>query len=136
MIVSLFLLGLVFRLGADSPSLGLLATVCLGLYIASFAISLGPVFWLMISEIYPLNIRGKAMSVASLANWGSNFLVSLTFLLLISAFGQTGTFWLYAVIGVITWLFVYFLVPETKGRTLEEIEADFRGTPVAPSDVG
>ena len=136
MVVSLFLLGLVFKLGADSPSLGILATVCLGLYIASFAISLGPVFWLMISEIYPLNVRGKAMSVASLANWGSNFLVSLTFLLLISAFGQTGTFWLYAAIGVITWLFVYFLVPETKGRTLEQIEADFRGTPVAPSDVG
>ncbi len=136
MVVSLFMLGLVFRLGADSPSLGVLATVCLALYIASFAISLGPVFWLMISEIYPLNIRGKAMSMASLANWGSNFIVSLTFLLLISAFGQTGTFWLYAAIGVVTWLFVYFLVPETKGRTLEEIEADFRGTPVAPSDVG
>ena len=57
MVVSLFLLGLVFRLGADSPSLGILATVCLGLYIASFAISLGPVFWLMISEIYPEHPR-------------------------------------------------------------------------------
>src|SRR5215212_6885523 len=136
MTVSLTLLGFVFSLESTSSAVGILATICLGLYIASFAISLGPVFWLMISEIYPLNIRGSAMSVASLANWGSNFLVSLTFLLLISAFGQTGTFWLDAVIGVITWLFVYFLVPETKGRTLEEIEADFRGTPVAPSDVG
>src|SRR5215207_3459493 len=98
MVVSLALLGVVFATGGAGGAAGLLATVCLGLYIASFAISLGPVFWLMISEIYPLNIRGKAMSVASLANWGSNFLVSLTFLLLISAFGQTGTFWLYAVI--------------------------------------
>jgi SP family galactose:H+ symporter-like MFS transporter len=135
MTVSLFLLGLVFMLGADAAALGLLATICLGLYIASFAISLGPVFWLMISEIYPLNIRGKAMSVASLANWGSNFIVSLTFLLLINAFGQTGTFWLYGAIGVVTWFFVYFMVPETKGRTLEEIEADFRGVEVEPSRV-
>jgi SP family galactose:H+ symporter-like MFS transporter len=135
MIVSLFLLGLVFMLGAESAALGLLATICLGLYIASFAISLGPVFWLMISEIYPLNIRGKAMSIASLSNWGSNFLVSLTFLLLIDAFGQTGTFWLYAAVGVVAWVFVWFWVPETKGRTLEEIEADFRGVEVAPSRV-
>lgn len=133
MIVSLFLLGLVFALGANSAALGILATVCLALYIASFAISLGPVFWLMISEIYPLNIRGKAMSVASLSNWGSNFLVSLTFLLLIDAFGQTGTFWLYAAVGVVAWVFVYFWVPETKERTLEEIEASFRGITVAPS---
>jgi sugar porter (SP) family MFS transporter len=135
MVISLFLLGLVFALGADSAALGVLATVCLALYIASFAISLGPVFWLMISEIYPLNIRGKAMSVASLANWGSNFIVSLTFLLLINALGQTGTFWLYGAIGVVSLFFVYFLVPETKGRSLEQIEADFRGTPVASSRV-
>ncbi|MGI9048575.1 MAG: sugar porter family MFS transporter [Rubrobacteraceae bacterium] len=128
MTVSLFLLGLVFAFGADSAALGLLATLCLALYIASFAISLGPIFWLMISEIYPLAIRGKTMSVASLANWGSNFIVALTFLLLINALGQTGTFWLYGVIGVVAWFFVYFLVPETKGRSLEAIEADLRGT--------
>jgi MFS family permease len=129
----LFMLGLVLWLGAEAGALGLLATICLGLYIASFAISLGPVFWLMISEIYPLNVRGKAMSMASLANWGSNFIVALTFLLLIDAFGQAGTFWLYAAIGVVAWIFVYFMVPETKGRTLEEIEADFRGVEVAGS---
>jgi sugar porter (SP) family MFS transporter len=135
MVISLALLGVVFATGGAGGAVGLLATVCLGLYIASFAISLGPVFWLMISEIYPLNIRGKAMSVASLANWGSNFIVALTFLLLIDAFGQTGTFWLYGAIGLVAWVFVYFLVPETKGRTLEEIEADFRGVEVAPSRV-
>jgi sugar porter (SP) family MFS transporter len=133
MSVSLALLGLVFATGGAGGAAGLLATVCLGLYIASFAISLGPVFWLMISEIYPLNIRGKAMSVASFANWGSNFLVALTFPVLLATLGGAGSFWLFAALGIVAWFFVYFRVPETKGRTLEEIEADFRGVQVAPS---
>jgi sugar porter (SP) family MFS transporter len=133
MIISLALLGLVFALGATSGAAGVLATVCLGLYIASFAISLGPVFWLMISEIYPLRIRGTAMSVASIANWGSNWLVALTFPILLATFGGAGSFWLFAGLGIVAWFFVYFRVPETKGRTLEEIEATFRGTTVGPS---
>jgi MFS transporter, SP family, galactose:H+ symporter len=97
------------------------------LYVASFAISLGPVFWLMISEIYPLKIRGVAMGIATMANWGSNLLVALTFLSLLRSVGRPGTFWLYALIGVIGWIFVYKLVPETKGKTLEQIEAQWRG---------
>ncbi len=133
MVVSLVLLGVVFLQGSTSGAAGLLATVCLGLYIASFAISLGPVFWLMISEIYPLRIRGTAMSVASIANWGSNFLVALTFPVLLAALGGAGSFWLFAVLGIVAWIFVYFRVPETKNRTLEEIEASFRGTTVASS---
>jgi sugar porter (SP) family MFS transporter len=133
MVVSLVLLGVVFFQGSTSGAAGVLATVCLGLYIASFAISLGPVFWLMISEIYPLRIRGTAMSVASIANWGSNFLVALTFPVLLAALGGAGSFWLFAVLGIVAWIFVYLRVPETKGRTLEEIEASFRGTTVATS---
>ena len=135
MSVSLALLGLVFATGGAGGAAGLLATVCLGLYIASFAISLGPVFWLMISEIYPLNIRGKAMSVASFANWGSNWLVALTFPVLLATLGGAGSFWLFAALGIVAWFFVYFMVPETKGKTLEEIEAEFRGVQVAPSRV-
>ena len=135
MVVSLALLGVVFATGGAGGAAGLLATVCLGLYIASFAISLGPVFWLMISEIYPLNIRGKAMSVASLANWGSNWLVALTFPVLLATLGGAGSFWLFAALGVVAWFFVYFRVPETKGKTLEEIEAEFRGVRVATSRV-
>jgi sugar porter (SP) family MFS transporter len=133
MTVSLGLLGVVFSLGSTSGAAGLLATVCLGLYIASFAISLGPIFWLMISEIYPLNMRGSAMSIAALCNWGSNFIVALTFPVLLATFGGAGSFWLFAVIGIVAWIFVYFMVPETKGRTLEEIEADLRGTGVTES---
>ena len=133
MIVSLGLLGVVFSLGATSGAAGLLATICLALYIASFAISLGPIFWLMISEIYPLNMRGSAMSIAALCNWGSNFIVALIFPVLLATFGGAGSFWLFAVLGIVAWIFVYFMVPETKGRTLEEIEADLRGTGVTAS---
>jgi len=135
MVISLALLGIVFSTGATGGAAGLLATVCLGLYIASFAISLGPVFWLMISEIYPLRIRGTAMSVASIANWGSNFLVALMFPVLLAALGGATLFWLFAVIGIVAWVFIYFRVPETKNRTLEEIEASFRGTTVGTSRV-
>ena len=95
-------------------------------YVGSFAISLGPVFWLLISEIYPLRIRGMAMSVATMINWGANLIVALTFLTLIQRIGRPGTFWLYAAVGVMSWLFAYRLVPETKGKSLEEIEAHWR----------
>ena len=139
MTISLALLGTVFASGAtgdDSTVLsGVLATLCLAVYIASFAISLGPVFWLMISEIYPLRIRGTAMSVASIANWGSNFLVALMFPVLLAALGGATLFWLFAVIGIVAWVFIYFRVPETKNRSLEEIEASFRGTQVSTSRV-
>ena len=135
MTISLALLGLVFSLESTSAAAGLLATVCLALYIASFAISLGPVFWLMISEIYPLSIRGSAMSVAAICNWSSNFIVALLFPVLLAALGGAGAFWLFAVIGVVAWLFVFFMVPETKGRSLEEIEADLRGAVVPASRV-
>ena len=70
----------------------------------------------------PLEVRGAAMSVASVDNWTSNLLVSLTFSSLVGAIGRPFTFWLYAVVGVAALVFVYFLVPETKGRSLEEIQ--------------
>src|SRR3712207_4719300 len=135
MVISLALLGVVFATGGAGGAAGLLATVCLGLYIASFAISLGPVFWLMISEIYPLRFRGTAMSVASIANRGSNWLVALTFPDLLATLGGAGSFWLFAALGIVAWFFVYFQVPETKGKSLEEIEAEFRGVEVAGSRV-
>jgi SP family galactose:H+ symporter-like MFS transporter len=126
MILGLGVLGLAFLLPSLSNALGWIAVGSLVLYVGSFAIGLGPVFWLLISEIYPLKIRGLAMSIASIANWGSNLLVALTFLTLIQVLGRPGTFWLYGLVGVGAWLFAYLLVPETKGRSLEEIEAHWR----------
>ena len=88
-----------------------------------FAIGLGPVFWLLIAEIFPLHMRGRAMSLATVANWGFNLVVSATFLNIVAAVGSAGAFLLYAVLSVLALIFVAMLVPETKGRTLEQIEA-------------
>jgi sugar porter (SP) family MFS transporter len=96
-------------------------------YLAAFEISLGPVFWLMISEIYPLRIRPKAMAVATVCNWGFNFLVSYYFLTLTQMIGKAWTFWLYTGLGVCAVIFFALKVPETKNRSLEEIEHDIRG---------
>ena len=95
-------------------------------YVGFFAVGLGPVFWLILSEIYPLRVRGRAMSVGTAANWLSNLIVALTFLTLTKSIGKPGTFWLYAAVTVGAWFFAWFLVPETKGKTLEQIEAHWR----------
>jgi SP family galactose:H+ symporter-like MFS transporter len=126
MIVTLGVLGLSFRISNPSGQLAWIAVICLMGYVASFAISLGPIFWLLIAEIYPLKIRGLAEGMAATFNWGSNLVVSLTFLTLVEKLGASSTFLLYALASVASWLFAYYLVPETKGHTLEEIEAFWR----------
>ena len=125
MILSLAVLGFVFRMPTGG-ALSWLAVITLMVYVASFAISLGPIFWLLISEIYPLKVRGIAEGTAAGMNWTFNFLVSLTFLTLIQVLGSSWTFWLYAALAIASWFFSFYLVPETKGRTLEEIENSFR----------
>ncbi|MGH9066544.1 MAG: sugar porter family MFS transporter [Acidimicrobiales bacterium] len=97
-------------------------------YLSFFEIGLGPVFWVMIAEIYPLRSRAKAMAVATMFNWGFNFLVSYFFLQMTKDIGKPGTFWLYAGFGVAAAVFFTMLVPETKDRTLEEIEREVSGT--------
>jgi SP family galactose:H+ symporter-like MFS transporter len=121
MTISLGALGFLFHRSAASGGLANLAVVTLMIYVASFAISLGPVFWLLISEIYPLKVRGLAAGIASGTNWASNFIVSLTFLTLVQRLGSSWTFWLYGLLALAAWFFSYYLVPETKGHTLEEI---------------
>jgi SP family galactose:H+ symporter-like MFS transporter len=126
MIIGLGVLGLAFQLPSLSGSLGWIAEISLMLYVGAFAIGLGPVFWLLISEIYPLKIRGVAMSVATSANWGANLFVALTFLTLIQTTGRSSTFWIYGLVGIGAWLFTWFYVPETKGRSLEDIESHWK----------
>ena len=128
MIASLGALGYIFHLSKGGEFAGL-AVVILMFYVASFAISLGPIFWLLIAEIYPLKIRGLAAGIAAGTNWLANFAVSLTFLSLLKLLGPSLTFWLYGVLAIGSWLFSYFLVPETKGRSLEEIEAVWHKKP-------
>ena len=124
MIVGLALVGLSFDLHSLGRLPGYLAAFSLILYVGAFAIGLGPVFWLMISEIYPLSVRGLGMSIASLANWGFNLLVTLTFLTLTHILGLSWTFWAYALVTVGAWFFAKRFVPETKGRSLEQIEKE------------
>lgn len=110
---------------------GIITVVCLASFIVSFAASWGPIVWVMLAEIFPLRIRGAAMGVATLLLWGANFVVSLTFPILLAAVGIGYLFLGYAVIGVLAFLFVRFFVVETKGRSLEEIEADLQGQVLA-----
>lgn len=99
---------------------------CLAGFIISFAATWGPTIWVMLPEVLPLRIRGAAMGVAVFLHWLANFAVSQSFPSLVSAVGPGPTFLGYAVIGILAFIFVSALVTETKGRTLEEIEADLR----------
>jgi MFS family permease len=128
MIVSLALLGLIFQVASLSGTIGWIAAIVMIAYVAFYAFSLGPMFWLLISEIFPLEVRAAGEGVASFANWVSNFVVALTFLTLINVFGRAITFWIFDVICILGLLFIYFWVPETNGRSLEEIGADLRET--------
>jgi sugar porter (SP) family MFS transporter len=100
--------------------------ICLATFIASFAATWGPVVWVMIPEVLPLSLRGTAMGVAVFCNWGANFLVSQTFPPLLKGLGPGPVFLGYAGLGILAALFVKTLVTETKGRSLEEIEADLQ----------
>jgi len=126
MVATLAVLGTVFYLPGLEGGLGIIATISLMLFVSFFAIGLGPVFWLLISEIYPLSVRGSAMGLVTVANWGANLLVSLTFPVLTDGVGTSATFWLFGLCSLAGLVFVYRYVPETKGRTLEAIEDDLR----------
>ncbi len=103
---------------------GLALLVCVVLFIAAFAMAMGPIGWLFCSEIFPNKVRGRAMSVAAFTVWVSCYLVALTFPMLndSAAIGPAKTFWIYAVVSFASFLFVLAWIPETKGRTLEQIE--------------
>ena len=124
MSVAMFALGFVFFTEAT----GYFALACMMLYVASFALSWGPVTWVLLSEIFPNKIRGKAMAIAVAAQWIANYFVSLTFPMmddntyLTEQFNHGFAYWIYGVMSLLAMLFVWKLVPETKGKTLEEME--------------
>lgn len=103
----------------------LLVLTCILVYIAAFAASSGPVVWVVIAEIFPNRIRGRAMSVATLALWAACYGVAQTFPVMREQFGSAATFGFYAVCSGLSLVFAALLVPETKNRTLEEIEASW-----------
>lgn len=98
------------------------AIVALVLYIAAFAPGMGPMPWTINSEIYPLWARSTGNAFATATNWACNLVISMTFLSLTEWITRYGAFWLYGGISFCGWVFFYFRVPETKGKSLEELE--------------
>ncbi|XP_078438354.1 D-xylose-proton symporter-like 2 [Wolffia australiana] len=119
-VLSLLLLSSYYLVLNNAP---LLAVVALLLYVGCYQLSFGPIGWLMISEIFPLRLRGRGLSIAVLVNFASNALVTFAFSPLEALVGTGLLFAGFGVIGVLSLAFIFFLVPETKGLTLEEIEA-------------
>jgi SP family sugar:H+ symporter-like MFS transporter len=127
MVASLGILGISLQVLSEPKSPGdaaaVITLVCLATFIVSFAATWGPVVWVMLPEVLPLSVRGTAMGLALFLHWGANFAVSQTFPVMTDAWGPGPVFLGYAAIGVVALVFVKALVPETKGRSLEEIEA-------------
>jgi sugar porter (SP) family MFS transporter len=126
-VCTLVLLSIGFLLDSDILK-ATITLIALILFVGFFATSLGAIGFLLNSEIYPLKVRGKAMGIAICANWAANFIITASFLTLINTLGKTITFSIYAIIGFLGFLFVLKKVPETKGKSLEEIENFFEST--------
>ncbi|NQY10006.1 MAG: D-xylose transporter XylE [Flavobacteriales bacterium] len=124
MAVSMLALGSAFASG----TMGMFALLCMLFYVAAFAMSSGPVVWVLLSEMFPNKIRGAAMAVAVAAQWIANYLVSWSFPMmdknsyLVEQFNHGFTYWIYGIMALISAVFVWKFVPETKGKSLEEIE--------------
>lgn len=118
MVITLIMLAISFYLNIE----GYFTLICILLFIAFFASCIGPVFWTLVSEIFPNRIRGKALAFASFTQWIFNFLVVLLFPHFLAKLGGAKTFLFLALMSLVQLLFTYFYVPETKGKSLEEIE--------------
>ena len=118
MVITLLMLAISFYLKME----GIFTLICILAFIAFFASCIGPVFWTLVSEIFPNRIRGKALAFASFTQWIFNFLVVLLFPHFLASVGGAKTFLFLALMSLLQWLFTYLYVPETKGKSLEEIE--------------
>ncbi|MDT4900752.1 MAG: hypothetical protein QOJ78_1682, partial [Pseudonocardiales bacterium] len=125
MTAGLFALAAAFAIGIHGSG-AVFATIALAFYVGAFADSLGPIVWLLIAEIFPLRVRGQAASIATMANWSANLVVAVSYLSIISMIGRTGTFITYAVVTVLSLMYVLAKVPETRGLKLSEVEAELR----------
>ncbi|XP_013380389.1 solute carrier family 2, facilitated glucose transporter member 10 isoform X2 [Lingula anatina] len=109
-----------------SPWTKWLSMVALMVYVAAFAVGFGPVTWLVLSEIFPSSIKGRAIAFATVMNWGSNVIISLTFLDIMNGLGASWTFIMYGIICAMSVAFIFAFVPETKNRSLEIISEELR----------
>lgn len=121
--LSLFAIGCSFQFAdALGDNQKWVAVGSLVTYIICFAVSLGPVGWILISEVFPLKIRGISMSICTVSNFAFNFFVVASFPVLLNRIGGAYTFWIFGIVSILCLVFVYFFVPETKGISLETIE--------------
>lgn len=118
-IIALITIGILFQLHVQKGPWILLLIL---LYIASFAFSFGPVCWVIIGEIFPTSIRGRAMALGTLSLWIGNFFVGLLTPIMLDGIGPAGTFWIFAILCSPTLWLTWKLIPETKGKSLEDIE--------------
>lgn len=121
--ISLGLVGWMFH----THQSGLPLLLCIIGFIGAFSVAMGPIGWLFCAEVFPNKVRGRAMSLASLTVWVSCYIVAQTFPMLNDSpsVGPAITFWIYGFISLLSFVFVVAVIPETKGRTLEEIEASW-----------
>lgn len=131
MILSLMVLGTFFYLknctSADVSTYGWLPLASFVIYVIGFSFGFGPIPWLMMGEILPAKVRGPAASIVTGFNWACTFVVTKTFTDLINGMGTHGTFWMFGIICLIGLIFVIFCVPETQGKSLEDIEKKLTG---------
>nr|XP_012151512.1 PREDICTED: facilitated trehalose transporter Tret1-like isoform X1 [Megachile rotundata] len=130
MCITLFTFGTFFyvkELGSDVSAYGWIPLMSLIVYVIGFSLGFGPIPWLMMGEILPVKIRGSAASVATAFNWTCTFVVTKTYEDMVWLMGAHGAFWLFGTIVLIGFIFVIACVPETRGRSLEEIEKRFTG---------
>lgn len=139
MIISLYGLGLYFWIQKSHPdvanSISFLPLSSLCLYIFAFSIGFGPIPWLMMSEIFSPEVKGITSSISSAFNWSLAFFVTEFFQPVVKEVGSAGTFWSFAIILLLVMTFTVFFIPETKGKSLQEIQAQFRGMAAANDDV-
>jgi SP family sugar:H+ symporter-like MFS transporter len=130
--VMLGLMAVIFTISSEEAAegiemgetVGIMALLAAIGFIAFFALTWGPVMWVMLGEMFPNKFRGAALAVAGMSNWLANFLVNITFPVLLTRFGLGVSYGIYAVFGVVAFIFVFRYVNETKGKTLEEISLE------------
>lgn len=136
MSICTLVLGIYFYLqhiGDDTSNLGWLPLTSVCLFIVAFSLGFGPIPWMIVGELFAPNIKGIASSLACITNWILAFLVTRFYSDLKDAFGIHTTFWIFAVISALGTVFVFFIVPETKGKEIHEILRELGGSTSAPS---
>jgi MFS family permease len=123
--VAMITVGTLFNMGIEKhPEIGYFAIFALLIFIIGFAMSAGPIIWVICSEIYPLAGRDLGVTFSTATNWIANAIVGMTFLLLLAGLGNGNTFLLYGALNIVFIIFFVIFVPETKGVSLEKIEAN------------